>query len=159
MKRVVIVGPGASGKSQLARRLGLLTGLPVVELDKRFWRADLMPLPPAEWASVQHDLVSAETWILDGDLGPHDALDVRLGAADTVIFLDFPLLRCALRALRRSPERLDFWIWLLAYRWRHRPEILRAIQTSAAGAALQVLRNSADVERFVAEVAEATAKA
>jgi len=38
MKRVLILGRGASGKSTLARRLGEITGLPVVELDKAFWR-------------------------------------------------------------------------------------------------------------------------
>jgi hypothetical protein len=46
------------------------------------------------------------------DLGPHDALDVRLQAADTVVFLDVPLPRCTWRAIRRSPESADFWRWL-----------------------------------------------
>ncbi len=50
---------------------------------------------------------------MDGDLGPHDVLDVRVQAADTVVFLEFPPLRCAWRALRRSPERASFWRWLL----------------------------------------------
>ncbi len=38
MKRVVILGRGASGKSTLARLLGEITGLPVIELDKVFWQ-------------------------------------------------------------------------------------------------------------------------
>jgi adenylate kinase family enzyme len=42
MKRVVILGRGASGKSTLARRLGNITGLPVIELDKIFWQAGLI---------------------------------------------------------------------------------------------------------------------
>ena len=36
MKRVVIFGPGGSGNSTLAVRLGEITGLPVIELDKMF---------------------------------------------------------------------------------------------------------------------------
>jgi len=36
VKRVIVVGPGASGKSTLATRLGQITGLPVIELDKLF---------------------------------------------------------------------------------------------------------------------------
>jgi adenylate kinase family enzyme len=36
MKRVVIFGPGGLGKSTLAVRLGEITGLPVIELDKMF---------------------------------------------------------------------------------------------------------------------------
>ena len=38
VRRVVILGPGASGKSTLAVRLGQITGPPVIELDQRFWR-------------------------------------------------------------------------------------------------------------------------
>jgi hypothetical protein len=34
MKRVVIIGRGASGKSTLAVRLGEITGLPVIELGR-----------------------------------------------------------------------------------------------------------------------------
>jgi len=37
MKRVVILGPGASGKTTLAMRLSEITGLKLVELDKVFW--------------------------------------------------------------------------------------------------------------------------
>ena len=102
MQRVVIVGPGAAGKSALAVSLGEVTGLPVVELDKLFWRAGLAATPPDRWAAIQRELVRHKSWIIDGDLGPYDVLDVRLQAADTVVFLDFSLLRCASRAIRRS---------------------------------------------------------
>ena len=45
MKRVVIFGRGASGKSTLAKRLGEITGLPVVELDEIFWQPGLLATP------------------------------------------------------------------------------------------------------------------
>src|SRR5215831_8360171 len=102
MKRVVIIGPGASGKSTLARQLGEITGRPVVELDKVFWRPGLIETPRDQWAKLQQKLVLENEWIMDGDLGPYDVIEVRLQAADTVIFLDFSLLRCAWRAMRRS---------------------------------------------------------
>ena len=44
MQRVVILGRGGAGKSTLARRLGELVGLPVIELDKHFWQPGLVPL-------------------------------------------------------------------------------------------------------------------
>jgi hypothetical protein len=44
MKRVVILGRGACGKSTLARCWGELTGLPVIELDKVFWRAGFVAM-------------------------------------------------------------------------------------------------------------------
>jgi adenylate kinase family enzyme len=64
MKRVVIVGRGASGKSTLAKRLGEITGLPVVELDKIFWRPGLVATPRDEWVAAQELLVAKEEWII-----------------------------------------------------------------------------------------------
>lgn len=152
MRRVVILGPGAAGKSTLAARLGRQTGLPVIELDAVFWKPGLVATPPDEWTIVQRRLAADEGWIMDGDLGPYDVLDVRLQAADTVILLDLSRVHCALRALRRSRERLDFWRWLWSYRRRYRPMVLRAIVTHAAGADLHVLRTPRAVEQFLVAV-------
>jgi nicotinamide riboside kinase len=153
VRRVIVVGPGAAGKSTLAVRLGDITGLPVIELDKRFWQPGLAATPRDQWAAIQHELASQESWILDGDLGPYDVLDVRLEAADTVVFLDFSPLRCAWRAVRRSRERADFWVWLLSYRLRSRPPLLRAIAAHAGDADIHVLRNPRQVRQFLASVA------
>jgi adenylate kinase family enzyme len=151
MKRIVILGRGASGKSTLARRLGELTGLPVIELDKLFWQSGLTATHRDQWVSLQENLIAEDRWILDGDLGPYDAIEVRLRAADTVIFLDFSLVLCAWRAVRRSRERSDFWRWLVAYRFESRPILMQAIAKHAASAQLRVLRNPQAVARFIAE--------
>lgn len=95
MKRVVVIGRGGSGKSTLASKVGEITGLPVIELDTIFWRRELHALDPSEWLKMQRSLVAQESWIMDGDLGPYDAVEVRLSAADTIILLDFGLVRCA----------------------------------------------------------------
>ncbi|MET7338368.1 hypothetical protein [Nonomuraea sp. NPDC005650] len=152
MRRVVILGRGGSGKSTLAARLGAITGSPVIELDKHFWGPDLEATPPDRWAAVQGDLVRAEAWIMDGDLGPYDVLDVRLRAADTVILLDFSFWRCAWRAIRRSRERADFWLWVWAYRRRSRPLLLTAIAHYAGDAELHVIRSPRALRRFMAQV-------
>ncbi len=140
------------GKSTLAMRLGEITGLPIIELDKVFWQPGLVATPREQWAAVQQELAKAEGWIMDGDLGPYDVVGVRLHAADTIIFLDFSFFRCAWRAIRRSRERADFWRWLLAYRRRSRPLLMEAIATHAASADLHVLRNPGALWRFVTHV-------
>jgi nicotinamide riboside kinase len=152
MKRVVIIGPGASGKSTLARQLGEITGLRVIELDKVFWQPGLAATPHDQWVELQQSLVSENEWVMDGDLGPYDAIEVRLRAADTIIFLDFSIVRCAWRAVWRSRERVDFWLWLLQYRCQGRPFLMKAISNHAATAAIHLLRNPEAVRRFVANV-------
>lgn len=153
MKRVIILGRGASGKSTLAARLGEITGLPVIELDKIFWQPGLVAIPRDEWVKIQDKLAAQEKWIMDGDLGPYDALEIRLPAADTILFLDFSLPRCAWRAIRRSRERADFWHWLITYRRKSRPILMQAIATHAPHATLHVFRNPAALNKFVAKLA------
>jgi adenylate kinase family enzyme len=152
MKRVVILGRGASGKSTLARRLGEITGLPVIELDQVFWRAGHLATPRDQWEVLQEKLVAEEEWIMDGDLGPYDTVEIRLRAADTIILLDFSLIRCAWRAVRRSRERTDFWRWLAVYRFQSRPILMQAIANHAASTDLRVLRDPRALRRFVADL-------
>ena len=108
MQRVIVLGPGGAGKSTFARRLGEITRLRVVEIDKIFWQPGLAAMPRDRWIAVQRALIEEQGWILDGDLGPYDAVEVRLRAVDTIVFLDFSLARCAWQAFRRSRERADF---------------------------------------------------
>lgn len=152
---MLLLGPGGSGKSTLARRLGKITGLPVIELDKIFWRPGLVATPPDQWAAIQQELIQKDEWILDGDLGPYDVVEVRLRAADTIIFLDFSVARCAWRALRRSREGLDFWLWLPRYRRRSRPLLMTAIAEHAASARLYILRTPKSVEKFLEDLSPA----
>ncbi|MGI5499745.1 hypothetical protein [Lentzea sp. CA-135723] len=149
MRRVVILGRGGAGKSTLARTLGSATGLPVVELDKHFWGPNLEPLPLELWEVVQGELAAAHEWVMDGDLGPYDVLDVRLRRADTVLLLDYSFPRCAWQALLRSRENLDFWRWVWSWRRRHRPALLKAVNSSDAS--VHVFRNPRATARFVRE--------
>jgi adenylate kinase family enzyme len=153
VRRVVILGRGAAGKSLLAARLGEITGLPVIELDRLFWRPGLAATPREEWAELQRGLARGESWIMDGDLGPYDELSVRLAAADTVVILDFSLRRCAWRALRRSRERADFWRWVIGYRRRSLPLIMREIAAYAGSADVFVLKGPRAVRVFLLRVA------
>jgi adenylate kinase family enzyme len=149
MKRMVILGRGASGKSTLAKRLGDITGLPVVELDKVFWKRGLTATPRDEWVAAQNLLVAKDRWIADGDLGQFDVVETRLRAADTVIFLDFSFWCCSHRAIRRLRERIDFWWWVWAYRWKSRPILLKAIADYTPSARLCVFRDPDSLQQFV----------
>jgi adenylate kinase family enzyme len=158
VQRVVVLGRGGAGKSVLARRLGEVTGLPVVELDTLFWQPGLTAMDPARWAECQGQLIQRDAWIVDGDLGPYDSgLQTRLQAADTVILLDFAFLRCAWRTIRRGRERSDYWHWVWAYRRRSLPIVMHAITTAAPHANVYILRRPSVVRRFVTQLQRANA--
>ena len=140
MKRVVVLGRGGAGKSTAARQLGEHAGLPVIELDQHFWHPGLIVTTQDEWVTKQRALAAADQWIMDGDLGPGDVPAARLRRADTILLLDFSLLRCAWRAWRRGPEQAAFWRWLLAWRRHSKPALLDTIRTVTPRAAVHVLR-------------------
>lgn len=144
-----MLGNGASGKSRFSVELSEATGIPRTELDTIFWSSGLVATPPEKWRQIQRELASASRWILDGDLGPYDAFDVRLPRADTIVLFDLPTVVCAWRAVRRSRERLDFWRWLFMWRRRFRPKILDAIQAYAPAAELLTVRSRADRNRVL----------
>ena len=88
---------------------------------------------------------------MDGDFGPYDLIEVRLRAADAVVFLDFSSLRCAWRAIRRSRDRADFWRWLLTYRLTYRwPMPVRAVMNEgmAPAAVADLVADAIAADRF-----------
>jgi hypothetical protein len=152
VERVLVLGRGGAGKSTLARAVGSLTGIPVHELDEHFWQQGLHPLRPEQWRAVQLRLAAAPTWVMDGDLGPYDALDVRAARADTVLLLDHGFLTCAWRAARRGRERRDFWSWVWHYRRRYLPAVLETLRVHAPGATVHRLRSPRATRAFLREL-------
>jgi adenylate kinase family enzyme len=150
MKRVIILGPGGSGKSTLAKQLSKITGLRLIEIDDIFWQPGLAATPHDQWIAIQRQILAENNeWIIDGDLGPYDVIEVRLRAADTIVFLDLSLARCAWRAFRRARERADFWLWLFQYHRKSQPLLMKAIAEHAPAAKLYVLRRPKEIERFI----------
>lgn len=168
MQRVLVVGAGGAGKSTFAVRLGQRTGLPVVHLDREYWRSGWVEPEPAQWRATIERLIAADRWILDGNFG--GTMERRIAACDTIVFLDLPRHLCLWRVLRRRlqyraaaradmapgcEERLSlhflWWIW--SYPWRRRPALLRRLQQLRPGQRAVILRSDAEIERFLAEVA------
>ncbi|WP_198338400.1 adenylate kinase [Labrenzia sp. VG12] len=147
MNRVLIAGCPGSGKSQAARALGQLTGLPVIHLDSHYWLPGWQHPTKAAWRATIQELVARPRWIMDGNFA--DTLDLRLAAADTLIYLDFSTLLCATRVARRTlfghgksrggelpegcVERIDwpFFRFVLNYREDHREKDLAGIHSFA----------------------------
>jgi adenylate kinase family enzyme len=164
LRRVLVIGPGGSGKSTFARELARRTGLPLVHLDTLFWSPGWVATPDVDWDRTIAELIAREEWIMDGNYGR--TLATRLAACDTVIFLDVPPLVCLWRVWRRSrayrgrsrpdlaegcPERLtwEFVWWILTYRRRRRPGILGRLASLRPEQRAIILRRTRDARRYL----------
>ena len=102
VQRIAIIGSPGSGKSTFARRLGDLTGIEVFHLDRLFWNPGWVETPRSEWIQLQEELIQRPSWIIDGNYG--STMDIRIQAADTVVFLDVPRYICLWRAIKRAVQ-------------------------------------------------------
>jgi adenylate kinase family enzyme len=91
-KRILVLGCCGSGKSTFARRLGDLTGIPVVHLDKLFWKPGWVQSTREEFYPVIEDALRADEWIMDGNYS--GSLSLRLGRCDQVFWFGLPRLIC-----------------------------------------------------------------
>ena len=107
--RIIVLGCPGSGKSTFARALAARTGLPLIHLDSVWWRADGSHISRAEFDRALSELLAGEKWIMDGDYSR--TYEVRLRAADTVIFLDYPEDVCMAGIVGRLGEERPDMPW------------------------------------------------
>lgn len=103
MQRVVVFGTTGSGKSWLADRLGGRTGLRVVELDALFWGRDWQPAPIELFRHRVERETAGDGWIVVGNYG--QVRDLTWRAADTLIWLDLPLVTVLSQLVPRTIKR------------------------------------------------------
>lgn len=142
MRRVLVLGCPGAGKSTLARSLGEALSLPVVHLDKLWWKSGWVNRTEGEFDALLDAVLLGEEWVIDGNY--LRTLPRRLERCDAVVLLDYPRRVCLLRALRRiltwrgrtrpdmaadCPERLDgeFVRWIWEFHRTQRPQVLELL--------------------------------
>ncbi|MDJ0589154.1 MAG: DNA topology modulation protein [Pleurocapsa sp. MO_226.B13] len=156
MQRVVIIGSCGAGKSTLSKALGKKLNLPVIHLDSYYWQPGWQASDRQEWEKIQQELIRGDFWIIDGNYG--STMDIRLAAADTIIWLDFNRYLCLRRVFKRSlqyfgkvrsdmatgcPERLnwEFLHYVWSFPRLHRPRIIDKLAKYQVNQQIIILHN------------------
>jgi adenylate kinase family enzyme len=165
MKRVMIVGPCGAGKSTLGFMLAERLGLPLFHMDRLAWKPGWIDSTTDELRGRLAPIVGGERWLIEGNYG--STLADRLPRADTVVYLQYPVLLCLWRIVRRywryrgqtrpemtegCPEQLHLPFLWYAARWNSRPR--RNLETALAGHEHKVIRfrRPRDLEQWVASM-------
>lgn len=101
MKKIMVIGVSAGvGKSTFARKLAKDLKIDVYHLDKLFWKAGWQQATPEEFLQAQRQIVEKDSWIIEGNYS--HTFDIRTDCADTIIYLQLPLVVCLYRVIKRG---------------------------------------------------------
>ena len=166
MQRIAIIGCSGAGKSTLAKTLARKLNLLVIHLDAYYWQPGWQESDRDKWQKINQELIQGDRWVIDGNYG--STMDLRLAAADTIVWLDFNRYLCLWRIVKRylqyyGKTRLDMGTgclerlnWeFLQYVWNfpqlHRPKILNKLSKYEASKQIIVLQNPNRAIMFAAK--------
>ena len=171
MKKIVIIGWPASGKSTFSETLAHLMNIPVYHLDALYWKSGHIPTSNEDWIKLQYRMVSGENWIVEGNY--RTTLNIRLSAADSIIFFDMPMSVCLRNAIGRvvkhygrerigmskgNNEKLDrhFLMRLMRISWIYpaleRGETIRLVKSLEAEKNVFIFRSYIETLKFIKDV-------
>ena len=168
MERIIIIGCGGAGKSTLARQLGEKLDIPVVHLDKLFWKPGWVQVSQEEFDALHTRELAKAKWIMDGNFDR--TMAERIQYCDTAIYLDFSRFACLMGVTKRimttygtvrpdmgegCPERIDWeflqWVWNFN---KNKREKNYRLLNETEGIEKIVLKNRRAVKKFLKSLEE-----
>ena len=98
--RIVVIGRTGSGKTTLARELAAALDVPHVELDALYFGPRFSTVPLSVLRERTSAAVAGDRWVTDGNKSA--VRDLVWPRADTIIWLDYPLVVSLWRLGRRA---------------------------------------------------------
>ena len=165
MKKVIIIGSCGAGKSTFAKKLSKYTGIKLIHLDQKYWKPNWVRTDSDVFKEKVAEMISRDEWIIDGNY--NSTMDMRISAANTIIFLDFSRWICLYRTLKRRlrnnrvdtisccKERITYELikWVIwTFPRINRKEILDKINKVRNNKKVVILKSNKQVKNFLLSV-------
>lgn len=115
------MGTTGSGKTTLASQIAERLTMPHIEQDALNWGPGWTTRPIEEFCTLVEEATRGDRWVIDGNYS--HTRDIIWPRADTIVWLDYPLLlvlwRLWWRTWRRSLTREELWSGNRESLWKH----------------------------------------
>jgi adenylate kinase family enzyme len=165
IKKIVVVGVSASGKTTFSRKLTSKTGLPAIHVDGLMWKPGWKHVGDEEMVKLIAQASQQDEWIIEGYITKAARRDL-FEKADQILYLDYPRLLPALRYIKRwwqhrkyprpelpgSPEKFYLKFLLFICSKREAWELERLFRESNWDSKIVRLKGSKQTDRFLQDL-------
>ena len=141
----------------------------LIHLDQYYHKPNWEEPKKVEWEKRVNNLVQKPSWIMDGNYS--ETMDIRIKNADTIIYLDYPILKCFWRVIKRvfkyngiqrsdmangckEEFDLEFLYFVLMFNNKFRKEIIQKLNLVKDEKKILIFRTDKQADKFLAQISE-----
>jgi len=169
LKKILVIGCCGAGKSTFSKKLQSIINLEIIHLDQYYHKPNWEETEQDEWKKIVNSLVQKPSWIMDGNYG--GTFDVRFKEADTIIYLDYPILKCFWRVIIRifkyhgvvrsdmangckEQFNLEFLHFVLTFNSKNRKRFIQKLNLIKDEKKVLVFKTDKQADKFLAQISE-----
>ena len=169
LKKILVIGCCGAGKSTFSKKLHSILNLEIIHLDQYYHKPNWEEPEKAEWEKIVNSLVQKPSWIMDGNFS--GTMDVRIKSADTIIYLDYPTLKCFWRVIIRifkyhgvvrsdmangckEQFNLEFLHFVLTFNSKNRKRFIQKLNLIKDEKKVLVFKTDKQADKFLAQISE-----
>ena len=167
LKKILVIGCCGAGKSTFSKKLHSILNLEIIHLDQYYHKPNWKETEQDEWKKIVNNLVKKPSWIMDGNYS--GTMDVRIESADTIIYLDYPTLKCFWRVIKRIIKYhgvvrsdiakgckeqfdLEFLHFVLTFNSKNRKRFIQKLNLIKEEKRILVFKTDKQADKFLAQI-------
>ena len=167
LQKILVIGCCGAGKSTFSKKLQSILNLELIHLDQYYHKPNWEETKQEEWEKIVNSLVQKPSWIMDGNYS--GTMDVRIKSADTIIYLDYPTLKCFWRVIIRifkyhgvarsdmangckEQFDLEFLHFVATFNYKNRIGIINKLNLIKNKKKVYILKTDKQADKFLAQI-------